>query len=198
MMSFFNDYLIAPVQSATTNYIINPTINWVTNKAKEIFTKQAVSTLSKKAVKPLLDNEIDPIDPNGNAMHFNQNPLERLNELPQDIKRFGKGLAVEQGANVAFKTLNYLNPTPGAKALTYIAPRAMRLSSTTNVQSPSFAKTILCGAGSHALSTLAQESTDALLPTCAPYGGYVAYGLTNGISQIGLETIYNKATARLA
>lgn len=197
MLSFFNDYVATPIQSSVTDYIINPAINWTTNKVKEIFTKQAVSTLSKNVVKPLLNEENDPIDPNGNAMHFNQNPLERLNELPQNMSRFGKGLAVEQGANAVFKTLNYLNPTPGAKALTYIAPRALRLSSTNNVQSPSFAKTILCGASSHALGTIAQESADALLPTFAPYGGYVAYGLTSGISQIGLEKMYNKA-ARLA
>jgi hypothetical protein len=197
MLDFVYDNLAKPLYGLAHQKVISPLYNWAIGKTKEVATKAISTTLTKTAVKPLINTEAD-IDEHheADAVHFADRVADTLQQLPKNAKYGLQGIALESGTSAALAAINYLNPTRSAKVLTYLAPRAMCIASV-NRESPSVIKEVAIGAFSHTAGILAQDSADAMFPTAAPYGGYIAYGAASGAAAVGLDKAYNYFRTRV-
>lgn len=178
--TLFNDYVAQPIINAVTPYI-QSMMNFAYNQGVAAATKGVSGAVTSKAadfalhvpapaVVPVLDNR----------------------SYKDKAKSFTKGLVSENVTQAGLNALKSVVPVPAP--VLYMAPRATNLTLTRMDNSNTAAKNIAFGAMSHGFGTVMQEQVDALLPQAAPYGGYIAYGISSAAARAGLEHVARKIT----
>lgn len=176
MLNFISNYVVTPAIQVAKDYVLAPVLNWGRGQMIAATTKGASSALAKKVASPLLNIE------NDQAAAFGDQELHQAPNLSDKARTFVKGLASENATDVGLKVVGLVAPMP--KALTYLAPRAVKL-----VATASPAKEVVIGALSHGAGRAVQDTIDSYLPQAAPYGGYIGYGIASQVTHLGLEKL---------
>lgn len=181
MLNFMRNYLFEPTIEAAKKYVLFPIVGALSKIITAVATKNVSSNLTA-AVATNMIGSVQPTD----QMQLTDSTVNRLASLQDKARRVVAGCVIENTSSAAFKFLNAVTPGPGSKLLTSVVPKAYNLTFTTP-RNASYSKEVLIGVTSHAAGTFLQESVDAQLPHAAPYGGYIAYGIANGLTKVGLE-----------